>query len=61
MKKSSVIKKLASKNVRGIAKSASVVVKSGIDAPSASNVKKLNEALFQSYEGLYFYYEHYKK
>ena len=51
MKKSSVIKKLASKNVRDIAKSASVVVKSGIDSRSASNVKKSNEASFQSYKG----------
>ena len=51
MKKSSVIKKLASKNVRDIATSASVVVSSGIQSRRGSNINKSNEASFQSYEG----------
>ena len=60
MKKSSVIKKLASKNVSDIQKSASVLVNTGKDVRSASNVNKTNEASFKSYEGLYFYYNHNK-
>ena len=60
MKKSSVIKKLASKNVSDIQKSASVLANTGKDVRSASNVNKTNEASCKSYEGLCFYYNHNK-